>query len=1078
MAVGTAAAAAAAAPGRPQHLFGPRRAVLGRPASPRQVRRLSAVQRAESAALATASRAGRPVVVTAQTTPTVEVEAHPDGLLSMTTNVLPVRVKVHGTWRPIDPKLRRTAAGAWTASVASVPVTFSGGGAGPLVTVANAAGQTTSMYWPAALPRPAISGSVALYRDVLPGVDLRMVATGTGYSEALVVRDAVAAANPRLRSIRYLVRAGRGLVVRGGSGSSLGVVDAKTGKLIFVVGAPLMWDSSRTQHFATPASADAAGSGRITQVPVSYRLDGAGQRAATIVMAPPAAALTGSRVRYPVYIDPEISPNTDYYAEVMQTADGNYKQEWDTTSGTTSAGHNIVEIGYCGYSNCLWQVGSVIHTHYTDRTYFRFDTHDLEKQNGQSANVYYVSFDIDQVGNSDGCTNRLTDLYSTTGGIDSSTSWGGPQGSKIGTQLSNNGGGSGCTPGNVEFDSDDSGNDGLKSTLEAAADNGDPNVTLELRADAENDDLQYKTFTDNPSLSVYFNFPPQAPTGLAAAGVVTCDPSAAYTSMTQPELLATGDDNNPNPLPLTLNYTLETSTGSPAGGSLAPSSGASGSQQSTTPSTPLAAGGSYQFQATATNQPGNEKVDNVTVPSLTGPASAWYPFTVLSPPTQAPTISSFDYPPKQWGQPIGAPGVFTVSTGGASNIAGFAYSFDGGAGSEPVPKTTDCNYLNQGGLGTSVDSGGDGLGNPSGERALVQGSTAQIDIPANIAEGPHTLYVRSFDKAHNASAEVTYSFFVPPNFQASQPVTYIDGSSLVAGATGPNASLLAIENNCCGVAWRDGSKLIFNGNALNQTFTVTISVPDAGWWQLGADMTLDKNFGQVRVDLDQATSDINLGGTAPVPFDGYSPTMSLAYLDLGTQHLTAGNHTLTFTMTGQNASSSGFKAGINYITLSPTSRYEAESLPHGTPTAGTLAPQYLLAPPWSDNGQLMLSNTAVGTSFTVSFNAPVQSDYALGFNMTTGPGYGLLRLDLDPATSDTNLDNTASVPLDAYSSSQSATYVFLGGMQLAPGTHVLQVTVVGTDPASAFNRYNAGIDFLQVAPVTPADLALTPGGAQ
>jgi hypothetical protein len=1018
------------------------------------------------------------VAVAGQTTPTVQVQAHPDGLLSMTANVLPVRVKVNGMWRPIDPKLRRTATGAWTTSVASVPVTFSGGGTGSLVTVANTAGQTTSMYWPAALPRPAISGSVALYRDVLPGVDLRMEATGTGYQEALVVRDAAAAANPRLRSIRYLVRAGRGLIVRRGVGSSLGVVDARTGKLIFVVGRPLMWDSSHTQHFATPASADAAGSGRITQVPVSYRLGGPGRGAATIAMTPPASALTGPRVRYPVYIDPEISPNADYYAEVMQTADGEYTQKWNTTSGTTSAGHNIVEIGYCGYSNCLWQVGSVIHTHYTDRTYFRFDTHDLEQQNGQSAKVYYVSFDIDQVGNSDGCTNRLTDLYSTTGGIDSSTSWGGPQGSKIGTQFSNNGGGSGCPAGNVQFDSDDSGNEGLKDTLQSTADNGDPNVTLELRADAENDELQYKTFLDNPSLSVYFNFPPQAPTGLAAADAVTCDPSAAYTSNPQPELLATGNDNNPNPLPLMLNYTLETSAGSPAGGSLAPSTGASGSQQSTTPSTPLAVG-SYQFQATATNQPGNEKVDTVTIPPLTGPASAWYPFTVLAPPTAAPTISSFDYPPNQWGQPIGAPGVFTVGTGGASNIAGFAYSFDGGAGSEPVPKTTDCDYLNQGGLGTSVDSNGDGLGNPTGELALVQGSTAQIEIPAGITQGPHTLYVVSFDKAHNASAEAAYSFFVPPNYhETSQPVTYIDGSSLVAGATGPNASLVTTENNCCGVAWRDGSKLIFNGTALNQTFTVTISVPGAGWWQLGADMSLDQNFGQVQVDLDQATSDLNLGGTATVPFDGYSPTMSLAYLDLGTQLLTAGKHTLTFTMTGQNASSSGFKAGINYITLSPTSRYEGENLPHDSPTAGTLAPQYLSGPPWSDNGQLMLSNTAAGTVFTVSFNAPVDSDYALGVNLGTGPGYGLLRFDLDPATTDLNLDNTASVPIDAYSSARSALYVFLGGVELSAGTHVLQVVVVGTDPSSTGNRYNAGIDFLQVAPVTAADLALTPGGGR
>ena len=99
----------------------------------------------------------------------------------MTSNVFPVRAKVHGVWRAIDARLRRTASGSWAPAVANVPVTFSAGGSGPLVTVTNSAGQSVAMYWPAALPRPVVSGAVALYRNVLPGVDLRMEATGVGY---------------------------------------------------------------------------------------------------------------------------------------------------------------------------------------------------------------------------------------------------------------------------------------------------------------------------------------------------------------------------------------------------------------------------------------------------------------------------------------------------------------------------------------------------------------------------------------------------------------------------------------------------------------------------------------------------------------------------------------------------------------------------------------------------------------------------------------------------------------------------------------------------------------------------------
>ncbi len=108
----------------------------------------------------------------------------------------------------------------------------------------------------------------------------------------------------------------------------------------------------------------------------------------------------------------------------------------------------------------------------------------------------------------------------------------------------------------------------------------------------------------------------------------------------------------------------------------------------------------------------------------------------------------------------------------------------------------------------------------------------------------------------------------------------------------------------------------------------------------------------------------------------------------------------------------------------------------------------------------------MGAKFTVSFTAPVESDYALGVNLTTGPDYGSLRFDLDPSTASVNLDNTATSPLDAYSAAVGATYVFLGAVHLTAGTHVLQVTVTGADPSSSSD--NAGLDFVEAVPVTGA----------
>ena len=277
---------------------------------------------------------------------------------------------------------------------------------------------------------------------------------------------------------------------------------------------------------------------------------------------------------------------------------------------------------------------------------------------------------------------------------------------------------------------------------------------------------------------------------------------------------------------------------------------------------------------------------------------------------------------------------------------------------------------------------------------------------------------------------------------------------------------MTTQANCCAVSWRGGSQLVFNATATGQSFTVTFSVPAAGFWQLGASLTQGPGYGQDQIDLDQATSDVNLDGTATAPWDGYAQYVSMGYADFGTRFLTAGTHTLTFTVTGENASSAGFKAGINYLTLSPTGRQEAETLTTGTPTAGTLAPQFQAGSPWSDNGQLKLTNTTVGARFTVSFTAPVESDYALGANLTTGPDYGSLRFDLDPQASNVNLAGTATSPLDTYSASLGATYAFLGGVHLTAGTHVLQVTVTGADPSSTGD--NAGLDFVEAVPVTGA----------
>jgi hypothetical protein len=1052
------------------------KAVAG-PSAPAQKPSVPAALRADAQALAQAKATGKPVPVPSLTSQTSEVLAQPDGRFELISNTMPVRVQVNGAWQPVSTVLRPSANGTWSAPLTAAPVTFSGGGSGPMATVTDSrSGKSVSVTFPFPLPHPVVTGSTALYQNVLPGTDLRLQVTSTGYTEVLIVATAAAAADRRLRSLTFTLRGGPGASVRSGPNGSTALVDAASGKQVFASGQPVMWDTAPpAPSRAAAARAGAAGSGASMPVPVPVRRVlgvGGDQAQAALILTPVTTALAGRPVRYPLYIDPQVNETTaQYYSEVNDRGD-----VWNTTTGTTSQPSGVVQSGYCGYdqtaqSPCWW--GQPATLFFTNRVYFKVDTSVLAPLNGFRPNVYSASFAPHEVYNSASCTSEPVAVWSTTtANISSSTSWPGPQGSQLGTASSNAGGGSGCSnAADVPVD--------ITSVIQQHVQNADapPAMAFEVRAPDESNKLQFKKFSKNPTFTVWFNYAPLQPTDLAVSNAVTCT-STTYTSDSTPTLSARGVDNNPSPQDLYHTLSLYNSSGnlvSVSGNGVAHNGGRhSGDPNSANirgqwTSGTLSDGATYHF--TDQTQQLLPAGDQAT--ARNSPVSAASYFTVLLPPTKLPTISTFDYPADvngqaYWGQPQGGQAVFTVGTNGASNIAGFAYSFDGGTNSEPVPVSTDCSYLSDGGLGNS--QGTDGFGVSNGQRALTRGSTAQIQVPPGLSAGPHTLWVKSFDYAHNASAEASDTFYVTPNYQNQgtrtfTPDTPSSPTSLWSSRSGPNASLLVEQNSCCNMTtWPGSNQIRFDATGVGQSFSVSVNVPANGTWQLGADMTTAPDYGKIRLDLDGA----NLGGTAATAFDGYTASVSSVFLDLGTQTLTAGAHTLTITVTGQNASSSNFKAGLIFLTLSATNRYEADTLASGSATAGTLQPQCFSQPSWADNCQLFLSNTAQGTSFQVNFPAPVESDYALGVNITTASDYGTLKFELDTGKDDyLLLDDTAAHPVDAYSSSVKAQYVFLGGVHLTSGTHTLTVTVVGTSSTTG-NQYNAGINYVSAAPVTGA----------
>lgn len=175
----------------------------------------------EATNLATARRCGVRVENLAARTERAQIFANPSGTQTFEATALPSRVKrPDGTWAAVDPTLRE-AGGAIRPVATTATVKFSRGGTEPLATVGEGA-QSWTLSWPQPLPRPRLEGEKAIYANVFPGIDLVMRARVDGFTHVLVVHDAVAAANPALREVRYLT----------------------SGKEMMTRAAALMWDST------------------------------------------------------------------------------------------------------------------------------------------------------------------------------------------------------------------------------------------------------------------------------------------------------------------------------------------------------------------------------------------------------------------------------------------------------------------------------------------------------------------------------------------------------------------------------------------------------------------------------------------------------------------------------------------------------------------------------------------------------------------------------------------------------------------------------------------------------------------
>ncbi|SHN22613.1 serine/threonine protein kinase [Actinacidiphila paucisporea] len=398
---------------------------------------------------------------------------------------------------------------------------------------------------------PTLDGDSAVYADVLPGVDLRMTASVEGYREVLVVKTPAAAADPKVRRIRFGMSAD-GLSVRSTAGGGLSAV-APDGQDVFTSPPALVWDSTGEAGEQGPSAtgqASRAGAARAETTvpgadPAAEAADGAsGPAPGANVAAAPAAVdsdsltlvpdadllSTTDTAAFPLFIDPDVSLSSGVAEHTLLRSDGYASYNWGNGSDGRGEGD-----GHCGTWN-----GYYCGPGYTQRLYFQFAPGALKGKTVLGATFRVTSPWAFQ------CDARWTDLERTDN-IYSSTIWDSrPREMDMMVDRDFSAGrGSSCDPDSpaapIEF-SDNSAetNENLTPTVASFAAGKFAKLTLELRAHDESDTSAWKRFKNDAVLSVTFVGQPALPTDV---GIVSGSSPVCHTNYLEPQTVS-----DPTPL--------------------------------------------------------------------------------------------------------------------------------------------------------------------------------------------------------------------------------------------------------------------------------------------------------------------------------------------------------------------------------------------------------------------------------------------------------------------------------------------------------------------------------------------------
>lgn len=485
----------------------------------------------EGLAIAEAEKTGQRVSIDSLRTGTTEVFAEPNGTLTAQEHLRPVRAKVGGEWRTIDTTLRQNADGTLSPAVSTFPMTFSGGGAGPMATLAKGA-RSLAMTWQGVLPKPVLAGSTATYAEVLPGVDLKIIAEPDGFTHHLVVKTREAAANPAVRRLELGMK-GTGLDVSAAAGGGLKAT-AADGEEVFAAPVPRMWDSSHERGRGQGLAAEQDREELLREAPMKATL-GRG----TLEITPDQRLLDDPATVYPVVIDPAWHSG--------------YKNHWAVAA--KRAGTNMANTAYYDGGNRIgseWpplaRVGYEQDTGVTARSFFEMNLNGIGGSHVLSAR--FRVFNVHSWSNSA----RGVDL-GLVGQINGGTTWNSqPPWHQTLASKSFAHGWSDGNGANEEFD--------ITGKVQEAANGWWAHMTLGLKASNEGDTYGWKKFVVDatgdwwnyvPVLIVNYNHAPRLASKTAFQGQwnnngndrpIPCGPGWQLVGNNDVVLTATGEDPN------------------------------------------------------------------------------------------------------------------------------------------------------------------------------------------------------------------------------------------------------------------------------------------------------------------------------------------------------------------------------------------------------------------------------------------------------------------------------------------------------------------------------------------------------